>query len=106
QLYNYTAGMLVGYTLSVSGLSGGSASAITGSTNTTPERAANVSSINASIGGSIAGSSAGAFHFYDLSYPGGNTPLTISMNVTPPYNAAGDGYGFNVYQPNANGTSA
>jgi hypothetical protein len=105
QVYNYTAGMLVGYTLTVSGLSGGSSAAITGSNNTTPDQAKSVSTINASIGGSIPGTSAGSFQYYNLNYPGGNAPLTISMNVTPSYNAAGEGYGFNVYLPNANGSS-
>jgi hypothetical protein len=105
QVYNYTAGMLVGYTLTVSGLSGGSTTAITGSNNTTPGQAASVATINASIGGSIPGTSAGSFQYFNLNYPGGNTPLTISMNATPSYNAAGEGYGFNVYLANANGNS-
>jgi hypothetical protein len=105
QVYNYTAGMLVGYTLTVSGLSGGSSTAITGSNNTTPEQATSVATINASIGGSIPGTSAGSFQYYNLNYPGGNTPMTISMNATPSYSAAGQGYGFNVYLANANGSS-
>jgi hypothetical protein len=83
QLYNYTAGMQVGYTLTVSGLSGGSASSVTSANNTTPQQATTVSTINATLGGTIAGTSAGSFKYYNLNYPGGNTPLTITMNASP-----------------------
>ncbi len=98
QVYNYTAGMSVDYTLTVAGLSGGSAATLVGKTNTTPDQAANVTTINASIGGSITGSSAGAFQYYTLHYPGGDTPLSVTMNATPPYPGPGQALGFNLYR--------
>ncbi|HVC32650.1 MAG TPA: hypothetical protein VNL16_03985 [Chloroflexota bacterium] len=100
QVYNYTNGMQVNYTLTVSGLSGGSATGLVATTNTTPGQALNVTTINATLGGSIVGNAAGAFQFYNLRYPGGNAPLTITMNATPVYNAQGQAYGFNVYRAN------
>jgi hypothetical protein len=103
QVYNYTAGMQVGYTLNVAGLSGGTSGAIVGQNNTAPGTSIPISTINAAIGGSILGSAAGAFQYYSLSYPGGKVPLTITMNASPAYNASGDAYGFNVYQPSASG---
>jgi hypothetical protein len=105
QIYNYTAGLQVGYTLTVSGLSGGTTSTVTTANNTTPEQATNVSSVNARLGGALPGNTAGAFQYYSLSYTGGNSPLTITMNASPSYNATGQGYGFNVYQPNVNGNA-
>jgi hypothetical protein len=103
QVYNYTAGMQVWYTLTVSGITGGSTATIAAATNTTPDQAAPVTTINASLGGTLIGNSQGNFQFYTLNYPGGNTPLTISMNATPPYNASGQAYGFNVYQASPTG---
>jgi hypothetical protein len=98
QVYNYTAGGSINYTLTVSGLSGGSASTITAQNNSSPDQAAPVTTINASLGGSITGSSAGAFNYYTLHYPGGNSPMAISMNYHPPYSGTGNGVGFTLYR--------
>ncbi len=103
QVYNYTNGLEVWYTLSVSGLSGGSAAAVTTATNTTPQQAVTVTTVNAALGGTITGNSQGNFQYYTLNYPGGHTPLTITMNASPSYNANGEAYGFNVYEPGTNG---
>ena len=103
QVFNYTAGMQISYTLTVGGIPGGSSAVVVGQNNSAPSGAVVVSTVNASIGGSIVGTLAGSFQYYNLSYPGGKAPLTITMNVTPAYNSAGDGYGFNVYRPTANG---
>jgi hypothetical protein len=105
QVYNYTAGMQVGYTLTVSGLSGGSSAGIVGQNNTTPAQALTVSTINATIGGTIVGNPAGDFQFYNLRYPGGNTNLTITMNASPTYHGQGQAYGFNLYRSNPNGAA-
>lgn len=104
QVYNYTNGMSISYTLTVFGLSGGSAAGLVAQNNTSPNQALNITTINASLGGSLLGSAAGAFHYYTLRYPGGDSPLTITMNVTPVYTGQGQAYGFNVYRANpANG---
>src|SRR5262249_39293490 len=50
QVYNYTNGGSASFTLTVSGLSGGSTMTLSTQNNTTPEQAAPVSTINASIG--------------------------------------------------------
>jgi hypothetical protein len=100
QVYNYTNGGSISYTLTVSGLSGGSSAGLVARQNTTPDQAMNVSTINASLGGTMVGNSAGAFHYYTIRYPGGDTPLTITMNVSPVYNGQGQAYGFNVYRAN------
>jgi hypothetical protein len=106
QVYNYTAGMQISYTLTVSGITGGSTATVTASaSNTSPGTAATVSAVNAVLGGSLVGNAAGAFHYYTLNYPGGNSPLTVTMNATPVYNGQGQGYGFNLYRPSSNGSS-
>src|ERR1035437_5815156 len=73
QVFNYTAGMQISYTLTVGGIPGGSSAVVVGQNNSAPSGA------------------------------GGKAPLTITMNVAPAYNSAGDGYGFNVYRPTATG---
>ncbi len=100
QVYNYTNGMPISFTLTVFGLSGGSSAGLVARNNTSPDQALNVTTINASLGGSLVGSAAGAFHYYTLRYPGGNSSLTITMNVTPVYTGQGQAYGFNVYRAN------
>jgi hypothetical protein len=106
QVYNYTNGMQVGFTLTVGGLAGGSGANIVGGNNTTPAQAVPVTAINSNIGGTITGNAAGAFQFYTLNYPGGQAPMVISMNVTPTYTGQGQAYGFNVYRPNSNGAAS
>jgi hypothetical protein len=98
QVYNYSNGGSVAYTLTVSGLSGGSTTAIVGQTNTTPEQAIAVSTISASLGGAIVGSAAGAFQYYTLLYPGGNTSLAVTMNATPVDTGSSQAIGFNLYR--------
>lgn len=106
QVYNYTAGMSVSYTLTVYGLSGGSGAGIVAKNNTTPGSALNVSTINATLGGTLVGKSNGAFQYYTLHYPGGNSPLTVTMNVTPVYTGQQLAYGFNLYRADpANGNT-
>lgn len=105
QVYNYTNGGSIDYTLTISGLSGGSATSIVAKNNTSPSQATSVTTTNASIGGTLLGSSAGSFQFYALSYPGGNAPLAISMNVSPTYTGQGQAYGFNVFRTLPNGQS-
>jgi hypothetical protein len=104
QVYNYSDAGSVSYTLTVSGLSGGSATTIIAQHNATPDQAMPVSTVNTSIGGSIVGASAGAYEYYTLRYPGGDAPLAISMNASPVYTGSGQAVGFNVYRPLPNGT--
>jgi len=106
QVYNYTAGGPVSYTLTLSGLSGGSTAAVVATNNTTPEQAVPLKTINAALGGAITGNSSGAFQYYTLNYSGGNTPLTVTMNASPSYNGQGAAYGFNLYHTAANGQSS
>jgi len=105
QVYNYTAGGSVSYNLTISGLSGGSNTTVVAQNNTTPSQAEPIKTINATIGGSIVGSGAGAFQYYNLNYPGGNTPLTVTMNASPVYTGQGSAYGFNLYRNDKNGNS-
>lgn len=100
QVYNYTNGMPVSYTLTVSGLSGGSAAGIVARNNSSPSQALAVNTINATLGGTLVGSAAGAFQYFTIRYPGGNASATITMNASPTYNAQGQAYGFNVYRAN------
>jgi hypothetical protein len=105
QVYNYSNGGSVDYTLTVSGLSGGSAAIITGQNNSTSAQAIPVTTINASMGGAIVGDPAGAFNYYTLHYPGGDTPLSITMNAHPVYSGPGQALGFNVYRQIPSGSS-
>src|SRR5579883_1502831 len=106
QVFNYTAGMQVNYTLTVYGLAGGSSRTLIGSSNTTPDKAVDITSINASIGGTLKGpSSVGnpTSYYYIVHYPGGNAPLTITMNVTPPASGQNLPYGYTITCPNPTG---
>jgi hypothetical protein len=105
QVYNYSYGGSVDYTLAVSGLSGGSATTIVGQDNATPDQAIGFATINASLGGTIVGSPAGAYHYYTLRYPGGNTSLAVTMNATPVYTGPGQAVGFHLYRQVPNGTT-
>ena len=105
QVYNYTSGGSVNFTLTVSGLSGGSTTTVTSQSNTTPEQAAPVTTTNASIGGSMLGNGAGAFKYYTLRYPGGNAAMTVTMNASPVYTGSGQALGFNLYRQVPNGSS-
>jgi len=100
QVYNYTAGMSIDYNLSLAGLSGGSSTGIVAQNNGTPGQAVSVNTINASLGGTLKGEPGGAFHYFTLLYPGGNSAATITMNAAPTYNGQGQAYGFNVYRNN------
>lgn len=107
QIYNYTAGASVNYTLTVAGLSGGSTAVITGHTSSSPSQAQTVTATNATIGGTIVGTAAGAFQYFNLQYPGGNAAMTITMNASPTYTAQGSlAYGFTLYQTLPNGTTS
>jgi hypothetical protein len=57
------------------------------------------------MGGAIVGNAAGAYQYFTLRYPGGDTDLAITMNATPVYTGSGQAVGFNVYRPLPNGTS-
>jgi hypothetical protein len=105
QVYNYTAGGPVSFTLTISGLSGGSTTTVAPKDNTTPNQAQPIQTINATIGGSIDGNAGGAFQYYTLNYPGGNTAMTVTMNASPTYNGQGTAYGFNLYRHDKNGNS-
>ena len=106
QVFNYTAGMQVGYTLSVYGLAGGSSATLTGASNTTPDKAVDLTTLNASIGGTLAAptsSGSPTSYFYTIHYPGGNAPLTFTMNATPPASGQNLPYGYAVTCPNPTG---
>lgn len=98
QVYNYTNGGTVDFTLSVSGLSGGATAGVVAAGNTTPETARPLPAANATVGGTLTGAAAGAFHYYTVTYPGGDTPMAITLTATPPYTGQRPGYGFNVYR--------
>lgn len=105
QIYNYSDGGAVSYTFTVSGLSGGSASTIVGGANATSSQAIPVNTINATLGGTIVGNSGGAFQYYTLPYPGGNSSLSVMMNAAPVYTGSGEALGFNLYRALPNGTT-
>ncbi|HLZ09534.1 MAG TPA: hypothetical protein VKT80_13145 [Chloroflexota bacterium] len=106
QVFNYTNGLGVSYTITAFGVSGGTTSVIVAKDNTAPGAAIPVTTTNASIGGTILGNGGGAFQYFTLNYPGGNAPMNISMNVTPAYTGVGTAYGFNVWRPTVPGKAA
>jgi hypothetical protein len=107
QVYNYTAGGSVDYTLTVTGLSGGSTTVLSGGSATSPGQAKPITTPNAAIGGSLHGTLAGTFNYFTLQYPGGNASMTITMNASPIYTAPGNlPYGFQVYQTLPNGQTS
>ena len=58
------------------------------------------------VTGTIVGSSAGSFEYYTLRYPGGNTPLSVTMNASPVYAGSGQAIGFNLYRQVPKGTTS
>jgi hypothetical protein len=105
QVYNYTSGGLVGYTLSVSGLLAGTSTTIVGQNNTTPDQAITPAATSATLNGTIVGSPGGAFQYYNLSSPGGYWPLTVTMNGTRPNASFSPEFGFNLNRLGPNGAT-
>jgi hypothetical protein len=100
QVYNYTNGTPVNYVLTVQGLPGGSTATLTGGPgNSTPDKAIEITTVNATINGTLPG---GTAQFFTIHYPGGGAPMTISMAGSPAYPGGTPAYGFNVYCPNNN----
>ena len=106
QVFNYMAGMQVGYSLTLSGLAGGPTATLTGGSNTTPDKAVDLTTINATIKGTLpATTNIGqpSSYFYTIHYPGGMAPLTTTMYGSPSYPGQGLAYGYTVTCPNSTG---
>ena len=95
QVYNYTNGSSQDFTIDFTGL-GEAPAPVTD--NATPDRAVTEKSQTLNRSGSLVGSSSGAFSFFDLDYPGGDLPMTISVSYSPASQLSSDLFGFNVYR--------
>ena len=94
QVYNYTNGSSQDFTIVFDGL-GAAPAPVTD--NTTPDRAITEQSQTLNRSGSLLGSSSGAFSFFDLDYPGGDLPMTISLSYSPASQLPSEVFGFNLY---------
>jgi hypothetical protein len=94
QVYNYTNGSSQDYTIDFTGLGAAPAMA---TNNSTPDQAITEKSQTLNRSGSLVGSSSGAFSFFDLDYPGGEWPMTVSLSYSPVNSLPSEAFGFNVY---------
>jgi hypothetical protein len=95
QVYDYTDGGQHGFSVDFTGL-GAAPAPVTG--NATPDKAVQVQSQSFNVSGSLVGNKNGAFSFFDLDYPGGNWPMTVSLSFSPADQLPSDAFGFNIYQ--------
>ncbi|MBI2941861.1 MAG: hypothetical protein HYY04_15635 [Chloroflexi bacterium] len=65
--------------------------------NDSPETAAELTAERPSGGGSLTGNRAGAFQYFWFSYPGGERPVVVTLNVNRSYGSVGTAIGFNLY---------
>jgi hypothetical protein len=98
---DYFPGFSMNYTLQVQGLQPASATSSLGSALTPVAHIQALPSLNNQArSGVLGGNPAGAFDKYVLQYPGGDQPVTITMNFSPYTPDWGYGIGFQVYDPN------
>ncbi|MCL4535300.1 MAG: hypothetical protein M1401_13535 [Chloroflexi bacterium] len=94
QVYNYTSGVAVDFTVDVTGAG---MPTTTVADNSTIDKAARVTSQSYSASGSLLGSSGGAYNYFLVDYPGGDSTMDVSLTVSPANFLLPNAYGFNVY---------
>lgn len=116
QVYNYIEGVTVSYTIAAEGLPAPAATPTPAPPPTptpaepapTPAEPAptpaepveeGVMRLEASVSGSLVGSSGGAFDRYELSYPGDNSEVALTMTYAPDNSVISPGVGFTIYGP-------
>jgi hypothetical protein len=67
---------------------------------TTPEQAIRPQVRDLTTGGLLTGNAAGAFHYYELDYPGGRTKMTLTIGYSPITSDSEQLVGFRLYRPN------
>ncbi len=83
QVHNYVEGGVINYWVQVAGQGPSPPKQVTGATH--PEDAPTLLPKDNVLAGSLSGNPAGAFHYYELRYPGGNLNLSVTMNSSPPF---------------------
>lgn len=102
QVYNYSFGIAVDYSVQASGLDLAGASAQpeppTPPVGSTAENPIGFSQPGISVGGSLLGQPGGAMQYFTVEYPGGGTPVTVSMRHSPPSPFQNGAVGFHLYR--------
>jgi hypothetical protein len=95
QVYNYAQGLPVSFTVSVTGATPGAAvAAPPAQPGSAPAAAPAASSPTA---GTLVGQRGGAFAKFDANYPGGNSPMRITLTYGPAGLLPTGAFGFDVY---------
>jgi len=108
QVYNFIHGLPMTYRLSASGLPSAGVATPVPTGGTTPGAAIVPGGPSITTGGTLEGSSGGSFAYFNLEYPGGQSPLSITLGYSPlPFNSV-EAVGFHLYGDNGAllGTSA
>lgn len=96
QVYSYTQSTFQNFTLDFTGLGAAPVAVVTN--NSTPAQAATVTQQSSSMSGSLVGKGNGAFAFFNVEYPGGNWPMTVSVSFSPANQLPVNAFGFLVWQ--------
>ena len=96
QVYNYVEGGVVNYWVQVAGQGPSPPLQVTGATQ--PEDAPTLLPEENVLASSLPGNPAGAFHYYDLRYPGGNLNLSVTMSSSPPFLWSDSAVGMFLYR--------
>lgn len=96
QVYNYVEGGAFNYRVEVAGQGPSPTPQVTGATQ--PEDARTLRPKHNVLASSLPGNPAGAFHYYDLRYPGGNVDLSVTMSSSPPFPWSDSAVGMFLYR--------
>jgi hypothetical protein len=97
QVYNYIPNHTVSYSVLAKGLP--EVTAVSPAPTPTPSDTQPPASLQTPVAGSMLGHAAGAYHFYEFSYPGDGSEVTVRVTYTPDNDLIAQGVGFVVYGP-------
>jgi len=98
QIYNYIPNHTVSYAVTAKGLPETATAAATATPQPGPEPQP-PAPVDTAVQGSLTGQQAGAFHFYEFSYPGDGSEVEVNMRYAPDNDVIARGVGFVVYGP-------
>lgn len=105
QVYNYATDKTSAFTVDIWGLPAAPEKVTVGaspeSPGARPDNSAPVRSSAYTAEGTLTGSASGAFNYFTVEYPGGDTVLRVGLSVTPSNVLEPGAYGFNVYEGEA-----
>jgi hypothetical protein len=99
QVYNFSSGLSVDFTITASGLAEATPRPDTPTTpGVSPSQPLFISQSVASIGGDLAGSDTGSLQFFSFEYAGPGSTVGVELRYTPPSPYLNGAVGFNLYR--------